>query len=90
MGEVRYRAPGGEGEVELDRFEILNEPTGMYYIFDKSTELPATADGTTCIGLQRHEVPLALLAIMTSAADNGWLPPSLSSLGNCRTNNTDR
>lgn len=76
--------------LQLDRFEILNEPTGTYSIFDKSTELPATADGTTCIGLQRHEVPLALLAIMTGFSGNGWLPPSLSSLGNCQTNNTEQ
>lgn len=73
----------------MDRFEILNEPTGTYSIFDKSTELPATADGATCTGLQRHEVPLALLAVMTSAG-NGWLPPSLSSLGNCQTNNAEQ
>ncbi|TPM30887.1 hypothetical protein [Mesorhizobium sp. B2-3-4] len=48
----------------MDRFEILNEPTGTYSIFDRFTELPVTVGGRTLIGLYRHEVPLALLAAM--------------------------
>lgn len=48
----------------LDRFEILNEPTGTYSIFDRYTELPVTVQGRILIGLCRHEVPLALLRAM--------------------------
>ncbi|WP_027062676.1 hypothetical protein [Mesorhizobium loti] len=70
----------------MDRFEILNEPPGMYSIFD--TELPAMAGGGPLIGLHRHEVPLARFAAM-EADGKPWVLPSLSSLSNCQTNNTD-
>lgn len=73
----------------MDHFEILNEPTGTYSIFDRSTELPATVGGRTLIGLSRHEVPLALLAAM-EADGNLWALPSLSSLSNGLTNNGDQ
>ncbi|TIT64836.1 MAG: hypothetical protein E5W90_20835 [Mesorhizobium sp.] len=63
------------------RFEILNEPTGTYSIFDRSTELPVTVGGRAFIGLYRHEVPLALLAAM-EPDDSGM--PSLSPLSGCR------
>ncbi|MBZ9799377.1 hypothetical protein [Mesorhizobium sp. ES1-4] len=46
----------------MDRFEILNEPTGTYSIFDRDTDLPVMVEGRAFIGLRRHEVPLALLA----------------------------
>jgi hypothetical protein len=72
----------------LDRFEILNEPTGTYSMFDKSTELPATVGSRTFIGLYRHEVQLALLAIMeTVRPEAGSLPPSLTVLGGWRQQN---
>lgn len=65
----------------LNRFEILNEPTGTYSIFDRYTELPVTVQGRILIGLCRHEVPLALLRAMEDD-DSGM--PSLSPLGGCR------
>ena len=68
----------------MDRFEILNAPSGTYSIFD--TELQATVGGRTFIGLYRHEVPLVLLAAMEA---DGKPLPALSSLSNCQTNNTD-
>jgi len=72
----------------LDRFEILNEPTGTYSIFDRFTELPATAGGKTFIGLYRHEVPLALLAVMEAFRPGaGSLLPSLAVLGGWRQQN---
>lgn len=70
----------------MDRFEILNEPSGTYSIFD--TELPAMLGGRTFIGGYRYQVPLVLLAAM-EAGGKPWVPPSLSSLSNCQTNNTD-
>ncbi|UVK51383.1 hypothetical protein DBIPINDM_004647 [Mesorhizobium sp. AR02] len=70
----------------MDRFEILNGPTGTYSIFD--TELPAMVGGRTFIGLYRHEVPLALLAVMEADGKLRALP-SLSSLSNSQTNNRD-
>ncbi|BCG71781.1 hypothetical protein MesoLj113a_29390 [Mesorhizobium sp. 113-1-2] len=73
----------------MNRFEISNEPTGTYSIFDTSTELPVAAQDKTLIGLSRHEVPLALLAVM-EAVGKPWAPPLLSSLSNCRTNNGDQ
>ncbi|MGX7873998.1 hypothetical protein ACVDG5_015675 [Mesorhizobium sp. ORM6] len=70
----------------MDRFEILNEPTGTYSIFDRSTELPVTEEGRIFIGLNRHEVPLALLAaIETVRSGDEPVLPSLSVLGGCRT-----
>ncbi|RWF51247.1 MAG: hypothetical protein EOS46_00925 [Mesorhizobium sp.] len=69
------------------RFEILNEPTGTYSIFDRSTELPVTVGGRPFIGLYRHEVPLALLAAM-EPDDSGM--PSLSLLSDCRSCQDDR
>ncbi|QKD02506.1 hypothetical protein EB235_14175 [Mesorhizobium loti R88b] len=70
----------------MDRFEILNEPPGIYSIFD--TEMPAMAGGGTLIGLYRHEVPLARFAATEAGGKPSALPP-LSSLSNCQTNNTD-
>jgi len=70
----------------LDDFEILNEPTGTFSIFDRSTELPVTVDGKTFTGLKRHEVPLALLAaIATVRLGDELVLPSLSVLSGCRT-----
>ncbi|KRB23260.1 MULTISPECIES: hypothetical protein [Mesorhizobium] len=72
----------------MDRFEILNEPTGTYSIFDRFTELPATVGGRTFIGLYRHEVPLALLAAMDAFRPGaGSMPPSLTMLGCWRQRN---
>jgi hypothetical protein len=72
----------------LDRFEILNEPTGTYSIFDRFTELPATVGGKTFIGLYRHEVPLALLAVMDAFRPGARsLLPSLAVLGGWRQQN---
>ena len=88
-GGVRYRAPEGTERLASDRFEILNEPTGTYSIFDSSAELPVTGQHKTLIGLSRHEVPLALLAVM-EVVGKPWAPPLLSSLSNCRTNNGDQ
>ncbi len=70
----------------MDRFEILNEPSSKYSILD--TELPAMVGGRTFIGLYRHQVPRVLLAAM-EANGKPWALPSLSSLSNCQTNNTD-
>jgi hypothetical protein len=75
----------------MDRFEILEEPTGTFSIFDTLTELPVTVEGGACIGLYPHEVPLALLAaIGTVQPGDGSLLPSLSVLNGWRTDNDDR
>lgn len=75
----------------MERFEILEEPTGTFSIFDTLTELPVTVQGGACIGLYRHEVPLALLAaIGTVQPGNGSLLPSLSVLNGWRTDEDDR
>jgi hypothetical protein len=75
----------------MDRFEILEEPTGTFSIFDTLTELPVTVEGGACIGLYRHEVPLALLAaIGTVQPGDGSLLPSLSVLNGWRIDNDDR
>ncbi len=73
----------------LHSFEILLEPTGTYSIFDTSTELPTIVQDKILIGLSRHEVPLALIAVMEAHGEL-WALPSLSSLSNCQTNNRDR
>ncbi|WP_170136674.1 hypothetical protein [Mesorhizobium loti] len=81
-----------QGEVlGMERFEILEEPTGTFSIFDTFTELPATVEGGACIGLYRHEVPLALLAaIETVQPGNFSLLPSLAALNGWRANEDDR
>ena len=79
------------GDLGMERFEILEEPTGTFSIFDTFTELPATVEGGACIGLYRHEVPLALLAaIATVQPGNFSLLPSLSALNGWRANEGDR
>ncbi|MEI9412363.1 hypothetical protein [Mesorhizobium salmacidum] len=80
-GRVRYTASGGSEVCDLERFEILYEPTGTFSIFDRYTELPVAVEGRALIGLCRHEVPLALLAAM-EPDDSGV--PSLSLLSGCR------
>jgi hypothetical protein len=75
----------------MDRFEILEEPIGTFSIFDTLTELPVMVEGGACIGLYRHEVPLALLAaIGTVQPGNGSLLPSLSVLNGWRTDEDGR
>jgi hypothetical protein len=84
-GGLRCWLSRGNTRFALDRFEILNEPSGTYSIFD--TELSAMVAGRTFIGRYRYQAPLALLAAM-EADGKPWAPPSLSSLSNCQTNNT--
>lgn len=75
----------------MERFEILEEPTGTFSIFDTFTELPATVEGGACIGLYRHEVPLALLAAIEAVQHGNFsLLPSLSALNGWRADEDDR
>ena len=75
----------------MERFEILDEPTGTFSIFDTFTELRATVEGGACIGLYRHEVPLALLAAIEAVQPGDFsLLPSLSALNGWRANEGDR
>ena len=74
----------------VGRFEIVEEPTGTFSIFDTVTELPATAKGGVCIGLYRHEVPLALLAAVETVQPGHFsLLPSLSVLNVWRAHRDD-
>ncbi|WP_027160892.1 hypothetical protein [Mesorhizobium sp. WSM1293] len=74
----------------MGRFEIVEEPTGTFSIFDTVTELPATAKGGVCIGLYRHEVPLALLAAVETVQPGHFsLLPSLSVLNVWRAHRDD-
>lgn len=87
---MRYGFPGEE-RFALDCFEILNEPTGTNSIFDISTELPAAVESRAFIGLHRHEVPLALAAIMeTVVPADGPLPPSLAAPGGVAANDNQQ
>jgi hypothetical protein len=81
-----------QGEIlGMERFEILEEPIGTFSIFDTFTELPATVEGGVCIGLYRHEVPLALLAAIEAVQPGNFsLLPSLSALNDWRTDEGDR
>ncbi|QPC91723.1 hypothetical protein [Mesorhizobium sp. INR15] len=66
----------------MDRFEILEEPTGKFSIFDTLTGLPVTVEGQTFIGMYRHQVPLALLTVNDALRPANWsVLPSLSVLG---------
>jgi hypothetical protein len=81
-----------QGEIcGMERFEILEEPTGTFSIFDTFTELPATVEGGACIGLYRHEVPLALLAAIEAVQPGNFsLLPSLSVLNGWPADRDDR
>lgn len=70
-----------KGKVWVGRFEILEEPTGTFSIFDTITELPVMVEGDACIGLYRHKVPPALpAAIETVQSGSFSLLLSLSAL----------
>ncbi|WP_162252276.1 MULTISPECIES: hypothetical protein [unclassified Mesorhizobium] len=84
------KMPFGGNLLGHPRWSLLFVQKGGFGM-ERFTELPAAVEGGACIGLFRHEVPLALLAaIETVQPVNFSLLPSLAALNGWRVNEGDR
>lgn len=60
----------------VDRFEVVEEPTGTFAIFDTLKGMPATVGETILIGLEYHEVEAALAMARSALGPGNWSLPA--------------